>query len=401
MRFKILGADRETRARCGEMETPHGKVKTPLFMPVATQATVKTLTPKQLREIGTEAIICNAYHLALRPGEGVVREMGGLHRFMGWFRTIVTDSGGFQIFSRNGLSRVSDEGVEFCSPFTGERVFLSPEKVMEVQSSLGSDIAMPLDHCVTYPCSWEETRQAMLRTHRWTSRCLKASVKGRVDSATTILQAEGCSGRACSAPQALFGIVQGGVYKDLRLESARGLVELGLEGYAVGGLSVGEGRELMLEVLEYTAEALPWERPRYLMGVGTPEDILDAVALGVDMFDCVLPTRNGRNGTVFTRKGRLKILNSRHKEDPRPLEEGCQCYACSNFSRAYLRHLFLSGEILAMTLLSLHNLYFFQHLMMDVQEAILTGNFGQFRKTFLTSQEEEREGRKEMALWTS
>ncbi|MBI5125886.1 MAG: tRNA guanosine(34) transglycosylase Tgt [Planctomycetes bacterium] len=383
MRFKILGADRETRARCGEMETPHGKVKTPLFMPVATQATVKTLTPKQLREIGAEAIICNAYHLALRPGEEVVKGMGGLHRFMGWSGTIVTDSGGFQIFSRNGLSRVSDEGVEFCSPFTGERVFLSPEKVMEIQSSLGSDIAMPLDHCVTHPCPWEETRQAMLRTNRWARRCAEAGLK------------------PVSTAQTLFGIVQGGVYKDLRLESARGLVELGLEGYAVGGLSVGEGRELMLEVLEYTAEALPWERPRYLMGVGTPEDILDAVALGVDMFDCVLPTRNGRNGTVFTRKGRLKILNSRHKEAPGPLEEGCQCYTCSNFSRAYLRHLFLSGEILAMTLLSLHNLHFFQHLMRDVQEAILTGDFGQFRKTFPTSQKEEREGRKEMALWTS
>lgn len=397
MRFKILSTDNETRARCGEMETAHGRVKTPVFMPVATHATVKTLTPEQLQEVGVEAIICNAYHLALRIGGEVVKGLGGLHRFMGWPRTIVTDSGGFQVFSLNSLSRVSDEGVEFRSPFTGDRVFLSPEKVMEIQCSLGSDIAMPLDHCVMYPCSWEETQQAMLRTHKWTRRCQEFGMQGAecgVDSTLRNPNSE------LKNKQALFGIVQGGVYKDLRLESARGMVELELEGYAIGGLSVGEGKGLMLEVVEYTAEALPWKKPRYLMGVGTPEDLLEAVALGVDMFDCVLPTRNGRNGTVFTREGRLKILNSSHKEDPRPLEERCQCYTCKNFSRAYLRHLFLSGEMLAMTLLSLHNLYFFQHLMRDIQEAILTGTFGQLRRTFLYPQA-GREGRKETALWTS
>lgn len=382
MRFKILGTDRNTRARCGEIETSHGRLKTPVFMPVATHATVKALTPKQLLEVGVEAIICNAYHLALRPGEGVVKEMGGLHHFTGWHRAIVTDSGGFQIFSLQSLNRVTDEGVEFRSPFTGERVSLSPEKVVEIQRSLGSDIAMPLDHCVTYPCSWEEARRAVLRTHMWAVRS-RLAYTPRED-----------------VGQALFGIIQGSVYKDLRLESVQGLVELGMEGYAIGGLSVGEGKDLMLEVVEYTAEALPWEKPRYLMGVGTPEDLLEAVALGVDMFDCVLPTRNGRNGTAFTREGRLKILNSSHKEDPRPLEEECQCYTCRNFSRAYLRHLFLSGEILAMTLLSLHNLYFFQRLIRGVQEAILAGTFTQFRKAFSTSPP-THEGRKEVTLWTS
>ncbi len=342
-------------------------VKTPLFMPVATQASVKTLTPKQLQGIGVEAIICNAYHLALRPGAEVVRSLGGLHRFMGWRGTIVTDSGGFQVFSLNSLNRVSEEGVEFCSPYTGERVFLSPERVMEIQSLLGSDIVMPLDHCMMYPCTWAEAHQSVQRTYRWTGRCRKVN-KRRCDD---------------SVGQSLFGIVQGSVYKDLRLESLKGLVDLELEGYAIGGLSVGEGKGAMLEVVQYTAEALPQERPKYLMGVGTPEDILEAVTLGVDMFDCVLPTRNGRNGTAFTKEGKIKILNSYHKEDPRPLEEGCSCYTCTNFSRAYLRHLFLSGEILAMSLLSLHNLHFFQCLMRNIQEAILAGTFSQFKKDFL------------------
>ncbi len=368
-------------------------------MPVATHATVKALTPKQLQEIGVEAIICNAYHLALRTGEEVVKSLGGLHQFMGWPRTIATDSGGFQVFSLNNLSRVSDEGVEFRSPFTGDRVFLSPERVIEIQSSLGSDIAMPLDHCVKYPCSWEEAQQAMLRTHRWARRCHEFRIRGAECGVNSTFQNPNSE---IKNEQALFGIVQGSVYKDLRLESVRSLVELGLEGYAIGGLSVGEGKELMLEVVGYTSETLPWERPRYLMGVGTPEDLVEAVALGVDMFDCVLPTRNGRNGTTFTREGKLKILNSGYKEDPRPLEEMCQCYTCRNFSRAYLRHLFLSGEILAMTLLSLHNLYFFQRLMSDIREAILAGTFDQFRKTFLYQYAaRERENRKEIALWTS
>ncbi len=390
MRFKILVRDKDTKARCGEMETSHGRVRTPVFMPVATQATVKTLTPEQLQELGVEAVICNAYHLALRPGEEVVKSLGGLHRFMGWPRTIVTDSGGFQVFSQNSLSRVSDDGVEFCSPFNGERVSFSPEKVIEIQCALGSDIVMPLDECVMYPCSWEEAHRAMLRTHKWARRCQTRH--------QAILRSADSSGMD---KQVLFGIVQGSVYRDLRLESVSGLVEMGLGGYAIGGLSVGEGSERMVEVLEYTTEALPWDRSRYLMGVGTPEDILEAVALGVDMFDCVLPTRNGRNGTAFTRGGKLKILNSSHKEDTRPLEEGCQCYTCRNFSRAYLRHLFLSGEILAMTLLSLHNLHFFQHLMEDIREAIIAGTFGHFRKTFSCAQlGGKTDGRKEVALWT-
>ncbi|HHT9118532.1 MAG TPA: tRNA guanosine(34) transglycosylase Tgt [Candidatus Hypogeohydataceae bacterium YC38] len=368
MRFRLLGVERDSKARAGEIETLHGRVQTPVFMPVGTQATVKTLTPRQLKEIGVEALMCNAYHLSLRPGEGAVKALGGLHSFMGWDRTIVTDSGGFQVFSLKGLTRVSEEGVEFCSPFTGERVFLSPERVIEIQKALGSDIMMPFDQCVSYPCQRDEAREAMLRTYRWTRRCWAA----RGDS-----------------PQALFGIVQGSVFRDLREESAQCLAEMELDGYAVGGLSVGEGRYLMKEVLDYTIDKLPWDKPRYLMGVGPPEDILDAVEQGVDMFDCVLPTRNGRNGYAFTSMGRIKLFNSVYKEDPMPLDENCGCYTCRNFSRAYLRHLFFAGEILAMTLVSLHNLYFFQDIMSRARQAILGGTFRSLKEKLLEAQRRE------------
>lgn len=365
MRFRLLKTDSRSKARYGEIETPHGIVKTPVFMPVGTQATVKTLTPAQLIELGVEAIICNAYHLSLRPGEQIVKDLGGIHHFMGWDRTIVTDSGGYQVFSLKNITRVSDDGVEFSSPFTGERVFFSPEKVMEIQLALGSDIVMPFDQCVPYPCERDDAKEAMLRTDRWAKRCYAV-----------------VSERGCGAP-ALFGIVQGSMFKDLRLESVERLGELDLDGYAVGGLSVGEGRYLMKEVLDYTIERLPWDKPRYLMGVGPPADILDAVERGVDMFDCVLPTRNGRNGCAYTRSGKLKLFNNAYREDQRPLDNTCDCYTCRKFSRAYLRHLFFAGEMLAMTLVSLHNVYFFQEIMSDTREAILSGTFRKFKEGLL------------------
>ncbi|HHT9134586.1 MAG TPA: tRNA guanosine(34) transglycosylase Tgt [Candidatus Avalokitesvara rifleensis] len=371
MRFRILRADNRSKARCGEMETSHGTVKTPVFMPVGTQATVKTLTPVQLRELGVEAIICNAYHLSLRPGEQIVKDMGGIHRFMGWDRTIVTDSGGYQVFSLRNISRTSDEGVEFSSPFTGERIFFSPERVIDIQIALGSDIMMPFDQCVPYPCERDDAKEAMLSTDRWTRRCLAALSKRE------------------SNGQALFGIVQGSVFRELRQESVERLGEMDLDGYAVGGLSVGEGRYLMNEVLGYTVEKLPWDKPRYLMGVGSPADILDAVEHGVDIFDCVLPTRNGRNGCAFTKGGKIKLFNSIYREDKRPLDDTCDCYTCRTFSRAYLRHLFFAGEILALTLVSLHNVRFFQEMMRGIREAVLAGTFVRFKEKFLEVQEKE------------
>lgn len=371
MRFRILKADSRSKARYGEIETSHGIVKTPVFMPVGTQATVKALTPAQLKELGVEAVICNAYHLSLRPGEQIVKDLGGIHRFMGWDRTIVTDSGGYQVFSLKNITRISDEGVEFSSPFTGERVFFSPERVMDIQMALGSDIMMPFDQCVPYPCERDDAREAMLRTDGWTRRCLAALSTSKSDD------------------RALFGIVQGSVFRELRRESVERLGEMDLDGYAVGGLSVGEGRYLMNEALGYTIEKLPLDKPRYLMGVGPPVDILDAVEQGVDMFDCVLPTRNGRNGCAFTKSGKIKLFNSIYKEDQRPLDDNCDCYTCRVFSRAYLRHLFFAGEILAMTLVSLHNVHFFQEMMHNVREAVLAGAFVRFKEKFLEVQEKE------------
>ncbi len=373
MRFRVLGTDSRSNARYGEIETGHGTIKTPVFMPVGTQATVKTLTPVQLKELGVEAIICNAYHLSLRPGQQVVKDLGGIHRFMGWDRAIATDSGGYQVFSLKNITRISEEGVEFSSPVAGEPVFFTPEKVMDIQMTLGSDIMMPFDHCVSYPCERDDAKEAMLRTSRWAGRCQAALSAHR------------------PGKHALFGIIQGSVFKDLRLESVERLGEMDLDGYAVGGLSVGEGRYLMNEVLDYTIEKLPWDKPRYLMGVGPPADIMDAVEKGVDMFDCVLPTRNGRNGCAFTWSGKIKLFNSVYRNDQRPLDDRCGCYTCRTFSRAYLRHLFFAGEILAMTLVSLHNVYFFQEIMSGAREAILNGTFGSFKNRLVEAQEKEND----------
>ncbi len=365
MRFRLSASDKDTKARCGEITTNNGIIPTPAFMPVGTQATVKALIPCQLKEAKVAALLCNAYHLYLRPGIDVIEQLGGLHKFMNWDGAIITDSGGYQVFSLAGLTNVSDDGVEFQSPVDGSRKFLGPEKVMEIEHSLGADIIMAFDECLPYPCERDRARQSMLRTVKWAKRCLNA---------------HNCDN------QDLFGIVQGSVFKDIREECADRLVEMEFSGYAVGGLSVGEGNSLMNEVLEYTVPRLPDEKPRYLMGVGFPVDILDGIEHGIDMFDCVIPTRNGRNGCAFTTNGKLKIRNSRYRVDEKPLDEKCHCYTCKNFSRAYIRHLLTSNEILGLNLMSLHNIYFFEDMMEKARISIDTGNFKSFKSKMLSMQ---------------
>jgi len=363
LHFRLLASDNKTEARCGEITTNHGLIPTPAFMPVGTQATVKALTPYQLKEIMVPALLCNAYHLYLRPGDEVVKNLGGLHKFMNWDGSIITDSGGYQIFSLARLTKVTDDGVEFQSPIDGSRKFLNPEKVMDIQHSLGADIIMAFDECLPYPCEKDRVKQSIQRTVKWANRCLN------------IHNSEG---------QDLFAIVQGSVFKDIREECADRLVEMEFDGYAIGGLSVGEGNLLMNEVLEYTVPHLPEDKPRYLMGVGFPLDILDGIEHGIDLFDCVIPTRNGRNGCAFTTEGRLKIRNSCYKVDERPLEEDCHCYTCKNFSRAYIRHLLTANEILGLSLMSLHNIYFFETLMERARQSIIKGNFSNFKSQFLS-----------------
>ena len=336
-------------------------------MPVGTQGAVKTLTPLHIKETSTKIILCNAYHLCLRPGEKIIKQLGGLHKFIGWDGAIITDSGGYQVFSLTGLTKVSDDGVEFQSPIDGTRLFLTPEKVTQIQNDIGADIIMAFDECVPYPCERDRASVAVKRTLNWAERCLNAhDNKG----------------------QPLFGIVQGSVFEELRIECAKNIVEMNFEGYSIGGLSVGEGGFLMNEVLDYTVAYLPNDKPRYLMGVGFPVDIINAVERGIDMFDCVVPTRNGRNGCAFTCTGKVKILNSQYKEDAKPLDETCSCYTCRNFTRAYLRHLFLANEILGLTLISLHNIFYFQDLMRQIREAITRGEFKEFKTDFLLRQSE-------------
>lgn len=367
MNFKILAVDGQTKARCGEIQFANHKISTPVFMPVGTQGTVKTITPEYLQETDTKIILCNAYHLCLRPGERIIKQLGGLHKFMGWDGAIITDSGGYQVFSLAGLIKVSDNGVEFQSPIDGAKLFLTPEKMTQIQSDIGANIAMAFDECVPYPCEQDRAGVAVKRTLDWAERCLNAHANKQ---------------------QTLFGIVQGSVFRELRIECAKKLVEMNFEGYAIGGLSVGEGGFLMNEVLDYTVEYLPRDRPRYLMGVGFPADILDAVERGIDMLDCVVPTRNGRNGCAFTSTGKIKILNSQYREDAKPLDEKCGCYTCQHFSRAYLRHLFVANEILGLTLMSLHNIHYFQNLMQGIRESIKKGEFKNFKTDFLIRQSE-------------
>jgi queuine tRNA-ribosyltransferase len=348
-RFEIIKKDTFSKARLGRVETDHGSFTTPAFLPVGTQGSVKSLTPEELVEIGVEAILGNTYHLYLRPGHETIGRLGGLHAFIHWERPILTDSGGFQIFSLGSLRKVSEEGVTFQSHLDGSSHFLTPEKVMEIQRVLRTDIAMVLDECVPYPSPYEYVKASTEQTARWAKRCLQ--VKREKDPA-------------------LFAIVQGGVYRDLREKSAQTLVEMEFQGYAIGGLSVGEPKSMMLDVLEWTTPLLPENTPRYLMGVGTPEDIINAVILGVDFFDCVLPTRNARNGTLFTSSGKISIKQAQYAEDQRPVDETCGCYTCRHYSRAYLRHLYLSKEILSSRLNTIHNLYYYINLIRKIREAI-------------------------------
>jgi queuine tRNA-ribosyltransferase len=350
------------RARSGLLRTTHGEVRTPNFMPVGTAGAVKAVTPEELRSCGAQIVLCNTYHLYLRPGHELVRELGGLHRFMHWTGPILTDSGGFQIFSMAGLRRIDDEGVRFKSHLDGSQHLLTPETSMEIQAALGSDIAMVLDECPSGPATREAVDRAVRRSSAWARRCRETYV----------------------GPGQVFGIVQGGVYPDLRERSANELLELDFPGYAVGGVSVGEPAEDIPRIVGLTADLLPRDRPRYLMGVGTPQDLLVAVSAGIDLFDCVLPTRNARNGLLFTSDGKVHIKRSQYRDDPRPLDANCDCETCSNYSRAYLRHLYLAREILAARLHTIHNLTFYLGLMREIREAIGDGRYSTFAAALTT-----------------
>ena len=359
--FTLLGRSSQCAARRGEVATRHGLVQTPIFMPVGTQASVKAVTVENLKDIGAQIILGNTYHLFIRPGHEMIEKFGGLHGFMNWDRPILTDSGGFQIFSLKELATISEEGAAFRSHIDGSKLFLSPEDAIGVQESLGSDIMMCLDTCIPYPADRTETEEATALTGRWARRCREAHRK---------------------RDQLLFGITQGGMYPELRRRSAEELIDIGFDGYAIGGLSVGESKQQMYDMTEATVAHLPDDQPVYLMGVGTPEDLVEGVWRGVDMFDCVMPTRNARNGTLFTAAGKVVIKNSRYREDHGPVDERCACYTCRNYSRAYLRHLFVSREILAYNLNTIHNLYYYLNLMREIREAIENDRLAAFRNDF-------------------
>ncbi|MBI2113956.1 MAG: tRNA guanosine(34) transglycosylase Tgt [candidate division NC10 bacterium] len=358
MRFELLATDKTTNARRGRLITPHGGVETPVFMPCGTQATVKTLDPRDLHEEGCELILCNTYHLFLRPGHEVVKELGGLHRFMGWDRTILTDSGGYQVLSLAALRHITEEGVTFQSHLDGSRHVLSAEKVIEIQLALGADILMALDECPPHAADFDYHRASMERTARWAKRCRAAHPGDE---------------------PALFGIVQGGTHLDLRSRSAEETRRIGFSGYALGGLGIGEEPARRNAVVAHTTALLPADAPRYLMGVGTPQDLLEGIAHGVDMFDCVLPTRNARNGTLFTSTGRLNIKGAAYARDERPADPACACYTCRCFSRAYLRHLYVADEILGLRLNTIHNLHYYADLMRQARQAIEAGTFAAWK----------------------
>ncbi len=356
------------KARRGEMKLNHGTVQTPIFMPVGTYGTVKAMAPNELEEIGSQIILGNTFHLWLRPGLDVIEKHGGLHQFMGWNKPILTDSGGFQVFSLKGLRKITEEGVKFASPINGDKLFLTPEVSMQIQRVLNSDIVMVFDECTPYkindrPATEEEAAKSMRMSLRWARRSKEEFVR-------------------LGNPNALFGIVQGGMYEHLRLESLQGLKEIGFHGYAVGGLSVGEPKEEMHRIMEKIVWQLPQDKPRYLMGVGTPEDLVEGVSQGIDMFDCVMPTRNARNGWLFTRYGDVKIRNSKYKDDLRPLDPTCDCYACKHFSRAYLHHLQKVNEILGARLNTIHNLHYYLHLMQEIRDALDADRFEEWREEF-------------------
>jgi len=374
--FELLHQDGD--ARLGRFDTAHGSVDTPVFMPVGTAASVKSLTTEQLKALSTqhsglstgpEIILCNTYHLMLRPGVDLLERVGGVHRFMSWNRAILSDSGGFQVFSLAAIRKVRDEGVEFQSHLDGSLHFLSPEKSIEIQSRMGVDIAMAFDECPTFGLSREEVERSMELTHRWAKRSLADR----------------------RSPLAVFGIAQGGIYKDLRKRSIEEIGSMDFDGLALGGIAVGETKEQMFEVINYAAPLMPRDKPRYLMGVGTPEDLIEAVAAGIDMFDCVMPTRNARNGTLFTSFGKVHIKNAQYIDDQGPLDPGCECLTCRTVSRAYLRHLFVSGEIAGLVYNTVHNVWFYLDLMRKVRQSIASNSFAAFRGAFLSQLTRERE----------
>jgi queuine tRNA-ribosyltransferase len=366
--FTLLKTDSATKARRGRLVTNHGVIETPIFMPVGTQGSVKAVSPKELREVGAQIILGNTYHLFVRPGMEVMKHFGGLHRFMNWDGPILTDSGGFQVFSLAKLRKITEEGVHFQNHLDGAPCFLGPREAMEIQAALGSDIAMLFDECPPYPCERDYAADSLARTLRWAAKC-----------------------KEVPTPGLKFGIVQGSSFPDLRQESAEALVALGFDGYAVGGVSVGEPEPEMMAAIESSEPYLPADRPRYAMGLGTPPQMVEMVARGIDMFDCVLPTRLARNGTAFTAQGTLNLKNSPYIYDKGPIEEGCTCEACRHFTRGYLRHLVKAEEILGLRLISLHNLHFYLNLMWRVREEIQNGTFATFRQDFVTNYRNHRE----------
>lgn len=362
--YELIKTCKQSGARLGVLHTPHGDIETPIFMPVGTQATVKSMTPEELKEIGSQIILSNTYHLYLRPGHELVKKAGGLHEFMHWDKPILTDSGGFQVFSLGPLRKISEEGVEFRSYLDGSKHFLTPEKAMEIQNALGSDIMMAFDECAPYPASREYVKNSLERTTRWLERCKEAHKNPE--------------------KQALFGIIQGGMYKDLREQSAKEITAIDLPGYAIGGLSVGEPKPMMYDILEHTTPFMPVDKPRYLMGVGSPDDLIEGVIRGVDMFDCVLPTRIARNGTAMTSQGKVVVRNATYAEDFTPLDPECDCYTCRNYTKAYIRHLIKTNEILGARLITTHNLHFLLKLMENIRQAIREDRLLDFREEFFT-----------------
>ena len=360
--YELIKKDSRTKARRGRVNTPHGPIETPVFMPVGTAGTVKAMKPEEVRDMGAQIILGNTYHLYLRPGHEVVKAAGGLHKFMNWERAILTDSGGFQVFSLGAMRKISEEGVEFRSHIDGSKHMLSPEKSMEIQNALGSDIMMAFDECAPYPADRNYVKNSLERTTRWLKRCKEYHKN--------------------TEQQSLFGIMQGGMYKDLRKQSAEEIVELDLPGYAIGGLSVGEPKEIMYEVMDDCIDYLPADKPRYLMGVGSPDCLFEGVERGIDMFDCVLPTRIARHGMAMTSQGRVNIKNAKYERDFTPLDPNCDCYTCRNYSKAYLRHLFKSDEILSSMLMTTHNLHFLVNTMAGIRKAIEEDRFLEYKKEF-------------------
>lgn len=362
VRYELIKTCKQTGARLGKVHTPHGSFDTPVFMPVGTQASVKGMSPAELKEIEAKIILSNTYHLYLRPGHELVKEAGGLHGFMNWDRPILTDSGGFQVFSLGGMRSIKEEGVTFKSHIDGSKHFLTPEKVIEIENALGADIIMCFDECTPYPCEHDYAKKSLERTTRWARRCKEAHKN--------------------TERQSLFGIVQGGTFKDLRIQSANEILELDFPGYAIGGLSVGEPANEMYEMLDVTVPMLPYDKPRYLMGVGSPDYLIEGAIRGIDMFDCVLPTRIGRNGTVMTSQGKVIVRDAKYSRDFSPMDPECDCYACRNFTRAYIRHLLKTNEVLGIRLTTWHNLRFLINLMQNVRNAIMEDRLGDFRNEF-------------------